>query len=258
MRWSPTSARLGYCLTGDTSEQAIFFNHGVGANGKTVLMATVSGILGDYSVATPIETFTESQSDRHPTELARLRGARLVTATETEAGRHWAESRLKEITGGEKVPARFMHQDFRIPAAVQAVSSPATTTPSAQRRRRNAAPAQPDPFRGDHPQGRARSPARRKLKDEWPGILQWMIDGASNGGKAASTRRRRSPRRPTPISPARTVTPTGLPIAATRSPALDALDRPVRLVEGVGGKGRPDGRQQQPVSRGNGAAWRHS
>ena len=83
---------FGYCLTGDTTEQALFFNYGGGANGKTVLMATMAAILGDYCVATPIETFTESRNDRHPTELARLRGARLVTATETEAGRHWAES----------------------------------------------------------------------------------------------------------------------------------------------------------------------
>ena len=103
---------FGYCLTGDASEQAIFFNYGGGQNGKTVLMSTVSGIFGDYCVATPIETFTESKSDRHPTELARLRSARLVTATETEAGRYWAESRLKELTGGEQIPARFMHQNF--------------------------------------------------------------------------------------------------------------------------------------------------
>jgi putative DNA primase/helicase len=80
---------LGYCLTGDTSEQALFFAHGVGQNGKTVLMSTVSGILGDYCQATPIETFTESKTDRHPTELARMRGARVVTATETEGGKYW-------------------------------------------------------------------------------------------------------------------------------------------------------------------------
>ena len=55
-------------------------------------MSTVSGILGDYCVATPIETFTESKSDRHPTELARLCGARIVTATETEAGRQWTKA----------------------------------------------------------------------------------------------------------------------------------------------------------------------
>src|SRR4029077_4304705 len=103
---------IGYCLTGDGSEPAIFFGHGGGANGKTVLMSTVSGVFGDYCIATPIETFTESRNDRHPTELARLHRVRLVTASETEAGRHWAESRLKELTGGEKIAARFMHKDF--------------------------------------------------------------------------------------------------------------------------------------------------
>ena len=103
---------FGYCLTGDISEQAIFFNYGVGQNGKTVLMSTIAGILGDYCRATPIETFTESKNDRHPTELARLRGARLVTATETEAGRHWAEGAPQELTGGDVVTARFMHKDY--------------------------------------------------------------------------------------------------------------------------------------------------
>ena len=75
----------GYCLTGDTGEQAMFFGYGVGANGKGVFLHTVGRILGDYCKTAAIETFTESKTDRHPTELARLRGARLVTATETES-----------------------------------------------------------------------------------------------------------------------------------------------------------------------------
>jgi putative DNA primase/helicase len=53
--------------------------------------------------AAPIETFTASSSDRHPTELAGLRGARLVTATETEEGRRWAESKIKALTGGDMI-----------------------------------------------------------------------------------------------------------------------------------------------------------
>ena len=50
--------------------------------------------------------------ERHPTDMAGLRGARLVAATETEQGRRWAESRLKALTGGDKITARFMRQDF--------------------------------------------------------------------------------------------------------------------------------------------------
>jgi putative DNA primase/helicase len=102
----------GYALTGITYEHALFFLHGLGQNGKSTFITVLGGILQDYHCTTPIETFTASMVDRHPTELADLRGARLVTATETEEGRTWAESRIKMLTGGDKVKARFMRQDF--------------------------------------------------------------------------------------------------------------------------------------------------
>jgi putative DNA primase/helicase len=75
---------FGYALTGDTREHALFFAYGTGANGKSVLLSTIAGILGDYHKTAAIETFTASNTDRHPTDLAGLRGARLVTAIETE------------------------------------------------------------------------------------------------------------------------------------------------------------------------------
>src|SRR5262249_30890932 len=101
-----------YACSGSTREQALFFGWGTGANGKTVLTETAAGILGDYHTAAPIETFTASISDRHPTELADLAGARLVTAAETEEARRLPESRIKMLTGGERVKARFMRQDL--------------------------------------------------------------------------------------------------------------------------------------------------
>lgn len=169
---------FGYILTGDTSEQAIFFNYGAGQNGKTVLMSTVSGILGDYCLATPIETFTESKNDRHPTDLARLRGARLVTASETEAGHHWAESRLKELTGGEKIPARYMRQDFfeYQPAFKPIISGnhrPRLRSVGVAMRRR----VHMIPFTVTIPDHERDPQLVEKLKAEWPGILQWMIEG---------------------------------------------------------------------------------
>jgi putative DNA primase/helicase len=102
----------GYALTGITREHALFFLHGTGANGKSAFMSTVAAILADYHTTAAIETFTASQSERHPTDLAGLRGARLVTATETEDGRAWAEAKIKILTGGDKIAARFMRQDF--------------------------------------------------------------------------------------------------------------------------------------------------
>ena len=103
---------LGYCLTGITRDHAMFFLYGLGANGKRVLLNTVTGILADYHCTAPMEMLLASKLDRHPTELAGLVGARLVTATETELGGRWAEAKLRKLTGGDPVPARFMGQDF--------------------------------------------------------------------------------------------------------------------------------------------------
>jgi putative DNA primase/helicase len=103
---------FGYALTGDTREHALFFFHGTGANGKSVLVSTFSRILGAYHKTAPIDTFTASSVASHPTDLAGLMGARLVTAVETEEGRRWAESKIKSLTGGDEISARFMRQDY--------------------------------------------------------------------------------------------------------------------------------------------------
>jgi len=103
---------VGYCLTGVTSAHALFFLYGTGANGKSVFANVISTILGDYAATAPMDTFVEARGDRHPTDLAGLRGARFVTAIETEQGRRWNESKVKAITGGDKISARFMRQDF--------------------------------------------------------------------------------------------------------------------------------------------------
>jgi putative DNA primase/helicase len=121
---------FGYALTGLTREHALFFAYGTGANGESVLLSTVAGILGDYHRTAPIETFTAANGERHPTDLAGLRGARLVSATETEEGRRWAESRVKQLTGGDIISARFMRQDFFEFLPAFKLSSPATISPA--------------------------------------------------------------------------------------------------------------------------------
>jgi putative DNA primase/helicase len=168
----------GYCLTADTGEQAMFFGYGVGANGKGVFLHAVGRVLGDYCKTAAIETFTESKSDRHPTELARLHSARLVTATETESGRNWAEARIKMLTGGDVVTAHFMRQDdFEYTPKFKLFFSGnhkpgLRSVGEAMRRRVNMIPFdvvipkdERDPHLGD------------KLEDEGPGILTWMIEG---------------------------------------------------------------------------------
>jgi putative DNA primase/helicase len=102
----------GYSLTGDVREHALLFIFGPGGNGKGTFLNTISRIFGDYATVAAMETFTASKSDHHPTDLAMLRGARLVYVSETEEGRAWAENRIKALTGGDPISARFMRQDF--------------------------------------------------------------------------------------------------------------------------------------------------
>jgi putative DNA primase/helicase len=169
---------LGYGLTGLTREHALFFGYGTGANGKSVLLSTVAGILGEYHKTAPIETFTASNADRHPTDLASLRGARLVTATETEEGRRWAESRIKQLTGGDTVAARFMRQDFfeylpQFKLVIAGNHKPSLRSVDEAIRRR----FHLIPFTVTIPLDERDGSLAEKLRDEWPGILAWLVKG---------------------------------------------------------------------------------
>lgn len=166
----------GYALTADTREHALFFVHGPGGNGKGVFLNTVTRILGDYAVTAPMETFIASRNDRHPTELAALAGARLVTASETEKGRSWAESRIKQMTGGDPITARFMRQDnFTFRPAFKLViignhEPVLRNVDEAMRRRFNIIPFRHKPARVDRT-------LEHRLTAEHGRILQWMIEG---------------------------------------------------------------------------------
>ena len=102
----------GYCLTGETREHKLLFIYGPGANGKGVFVNTLARVMGDYAISAPIEMFLASKHDRHPTEVARLKGARLVVAQETEKGRRWDETKLKVLTSSDRLSAHFMRQDY--------------------------------------------------------------------------------------------------------------------------------------------------
>lgn len=169
---------LGYALTGITRDHALFFGYGTGANGKSVLLSTVAGILGDYHKTAPIETFTASNVDRHPTDLAMLRGARLVTATETEEGRQWAESRIKSLTGGDRVSARFMRQDFfeytpQFKLFIAGNHRPGLRSVDEAIRRR----FHLIPFAVTIPPEERDGELAEKLKAERSGILAWIVEG---------------------------------------------------------------------------------
>lgn len=166
----------GYSLTGITREHALVFMYGGGGNGKSVFLNTVSGMIGDYATQASMDTFTASKHERHPTDLAALRGARIVTASETEEGRAWAEARIKALTGGDKISARFMRQDFfeftpQFKLIIAGNHRPTLRNiDAAMQRRLNIVPFIRKPANPDRE-------LENKLREEWPGILRWAIDG---------------------------------------------------------------------------------
>lgn len=169
---------FGYGLTGITREHAMFFHYGTGANGKSTLLGTATHVLGEYAGVAAAETFTASGLERHPTEIAGLRGLRLVTAIETEEGKRWAESKIKTLTGGDAISARFMRQDFftftpQFKLIVAGNHKPQLrNVDAAIQRRLHLVPfsAYIEPDQRDHR-------LSEKLKAESPGILAWMIEG---------------------------------------------------------------------------------
>ena len=168
----------GYALTGDTSEHLLIFVHGPGGNGKSVFINVLTEIMKDYAKVASMETFTAQKGDaKHLNDLARLHGARLVTASETEEGRRWAESRIKSLTGGDPVTANFMRQNqftytpqFKL-MLVGNHRPRIGTVDDAIRRRLRIVPFTHKPERVDR-----ELPA--KLRAEYQGILRWMIEGA--------------------------------------------------------------------------------
>ena len=174
----------GYCLTGATSEQVFAFLHGSGANGKSVFIGTIAAIMGDYAVTATNETFMASRADRHLTELAGLRAARLVVVPETEQGRAWAEGRIKSVTGGEKIRANYMRQDHfeftpEFKLVVAGNHRPALSgVGEAMRRRLHLVP-----FEVTIPVEQRDKDLAVKLFAERDGILAWMIGGCAEWQK---------------------------------------------------------------------------
>jgi putative DNA primase/helicase len=167
---------LGYCLTGTTSEQVFWMIWGPGKNGKSVLLNAVAGLFGSYARTAPMDTFTSTSTERHPTELAMLMGARLVSAAETQAGRRWDEQKVKGLTGGDLVSARFMRQDFFTYQPQFKLLFVGNHKPElrdvdpAMRRRIHLIPFTTTPRATD-------TQLAMKLRAEWPGILAWAVRG---------------------------------------------------------------------------------
>jgi putative DNA primase/helicase len=140
--------------------------------------ARCSTLLGTYAAVAPSDLLLATQSDRHPCDMAMLRGARLVTAQELAPGRAWDEPKLKSLTGGDDITARFMRQDFFTYTPQFLLVAAGNHKPGfrgvdeAVRRR-----VQLVPFLQDIPEGERDKALPDKLEAEWPAILRWAIEG---------------------------------------------------------------------------------
>jgi putative DNA primase/helicase len=177
---------LGLSLIGEVREQILPFAFGEGANGKSTLADTVMRLAGigetGYAISAPSEMLLASSANSHPTEIARLAGARLVVASELDDGQRFAEARIKMLTGRDIITGRFMRQDFFSFAPTHTLwllgnHRPAVRTggPAFWRRLRLV------PFLNTVPEHLRDTGLEEYLVDhEGPAILAWLIQGAAD------------------------------------------------------------------------------
>lgn len=175
----------GLALIGQVRDHVLPFLYGVGANGKTVLLLVLQGLLGSadlggYAVAAPDGFLMTGRDTAHPTEIARLRGVRLLICSEQSSGRRFDEAKVKRLTGGDMLTGRFMRGDFFdfTPSHLVVIASnhlPQVREggPSFWRRVRLIPFTQVVPEHRRDPDLHARI-----LHEEGPAVLGWAIHGA--------------------------------------------------------------------------------
>jgi putative DNA primase/helicase len=168
----------GYSLTGFTHEHVFVFAYGTGANGKSTFTNALAAVFGDYATVAAMSTFIASRQEQHPTDVAHLVGARLVTAQETQKGRRWDETKIKALTGGDRMSTRFMRQDFfnftpLFKLFISGNHKPRLSNVDAAIRRRLLLL----PFTVQIPPSERDTELPAKLQPEYPAILRWCVDG---------------------------------------------------------------------------------
>jgi putative DNA primase/helicase len=170
---------VGYFLTGRTDEQCMFVLHGHGANGKTVFTETIKQLLGDYSLTIPPETLMVRKHDGGATpDLARLRGARLALAAESEEGNVLSASFIKSATGDETISCRELYgKPFEYRPSFKLVLTtnhkPIIKDDGHGMWRR----MQLIPFTVKFDDEKRNPNLKNELLMELPGILNWAIEG---------------------------------------------------------------------------------
>lgn len=170
---------LGYCLTGETKEQMFAIWHGDGSNGKSVMLDTLREILADYATTTPFSTFTLRRQEGIRNDLACLHNVRLVSSSEATAGVKLDEELIKRATGDATIKARYLFSEyfeyqrrFKIVVAVNHLPQIRGTDFAIWRRVRLV------PFDAVFTGENCDPDLKKKLLDEAPGILTWLVIGS--------------------------------------------------------------------------------
>ena len=169
---------FGYALSGSIREQVMFIFNGLGANGKSTLLDLFLATTGDYGSQTPTDTLMVKRGESIPNDIARLRGTRLVTAVESEDGRRLSESLVKQMTGGDRMTARFMRAEwfefkpqFKVILGTNHKPTIKGTDHAIWRRIRLV------PFKVTIPDAKQDKDLVEKLRAELPGIFNWALAG---------------------------------------------------------------------------------
>jgi len=169
---------IGYSLTGRTVERVAFILHGVGRNGKTTLLETMTATMGDYGDRTPTETLLAKRDTGIPNDVAALKSLRFAFASEAEEGRRLDEAKVKDLTGGDTISARFMRgewfsfrPEFKLWLGTNHKPVIRGTDHAIWDRLRLI------PFEVRIPEHEQDKNLRDKLLAEAPGILAWAVQG---------------------------------------------------------------------------------
>jgi putative DNA primase/helicase len=169
---------IGYCLTGLTTEQVLFALYGFGANGKSTFAEVLFAMLGEHAAAASPRLLVVEKHSEHPTAIANLHGRRLVVTQEIEAGHRFDEALVKQLTGSDRLTARYMRQDFWSFTPTHKLIVCCNHKPGIQGtdlaiwRRIHLIP-----FTVSIPAEEQDKHLLDKLKTELPGILAWAVRG---------------------------------------------------------------------------------
>jgi putative DNA primase/helicase len=169
---------IGYSLTGLTTEDCLFLLYGTGRNGKSRLLDACHALLGPYAKTAQMSSFLHQEKDTVRNDLADLHGVRFVSAIETAEGKRLSEGLIKQLTGGDRLKARFLFEEyfeflpcFKMFLAVNHKPEIRGTDVAIWERIRLI------PFTVYIPPEDRDKQLGEKLRQELPGILAWAVRG---------------------------------------------------------------------------------